>query len=175
MKITSSALSLYRVIRKLLCAAMRKSISIYCYWNSKHFVKMFVYEKRFLEVCAGYSCNPSHTPVVKALWSSFFILKILIPTPFYSKKRKFSRNDHSLSFVVALCHLLSLVVTCCHLLSLVLPLIAIRCTTRCHLYLLSVVEVSCHVLALVLTRFQSLSLDVSLVCLFIKDHTEQCI
>ena len=64
------------------------------------------------------------------------------------KKRKISRNGHSLSFVVTRCttqcHSLSLVVTLCHLLSLVvirchslyhsLSLVFTRCTTRLPFY-----------------------------------------
>ena len=89
----------------------------------------------------------------------------------YLKKRKISQNNHSLSFVVTCCHLLSfvvircrslsLIVICCHSLSLVVPLIVFRChslsfiVTRCNTY--------CH----------WLSLDVSLVCLFINDFLLQ--
>ena len=55
---------------------------------------------------------------------------------------------HSLSFIVTRGHLLSLVVTRCHLLSLVVSCF----TTGCH------------------SLYQSLSLDLSLVCLFINDR-----
>ena len=75
----------------------------------------------------------------------------------YSKNRKISQNDHSLSLLVIFvsrCHLLSLVVIRCHSLSFVV--------TRCHPLSLFV--------PLVVTRLHSLSLDVSLVCLFINDH-----
>ena len=81
----------------------------------------------------------------------------------YSRKRKISQNDHSLSFVVACCYSLSFVITRCHSLSLVI----IRChslsliVTRCHLLY--------HSLSFVVTRCNSLSMDVSLVCLFIND------
>ena len=80
----------------------------------------------------------------------------------YLKKRKISRNGHSLSLVVirctTRCHSLSLVVplvvTRCHSLSLVVPLIVTRCTTRCDS--LSLVVIRCHSLyhslSLVVTR-----------------------
>ena len=69
---------------------------------------------------------------------------------------------HSLSLAVSPCHLLyyslsfvvSLVVIRCHSLSFVAPLVV----TRCHLW--SLVVICGH----------SLSFDVSLVCLFKKDH-----
>ena len=56
------------------------------------------------------------------------------------KKRKISRNGHSLSFVVPLVdilyHSLSLFVASCHSLPFVVPLVVTccttRCTTRCH-------------------------------------------
>ena len=63
----------------------------------------------------------------------------------YSKKKKISRNGHSLSFVVIRCHSLSLVVirctTRCHSLYHSLSLVVIHCTTRCttHCYSLSLV------------------------------------
>ena len=63
----------------------------------------------------------------------------------YSKKRKISQNDPSLS--VTRCHSLSLDVICC--------------TTHCHS--LSLVLIRCQSL------YHSLSLDISLVCLFIND------
>ena len=74
----------------------------------------------------------------------------------YSKKRKISQNDHSLSLVVIRCHSLynslslvvPLIVIRCHSFSLVVSFVVTCCTTRCHL----------------------LSLDVSLVCLFINDR-----
>ena len=54
------------------------------------------------------------------------------------KKRKFSRNGHSLSLVFIRCHSLyhslSFVVTRCHSLSLVVPLVVTRCTTRLSFY-----------------------------------------
>ena len=70
--------------------------------------------------------------------------------------------SHSYSFVLSLtvthCHFLLLAVILCHSLSLVVT----RCITRCHsLY---------HLLSFVVTRCHSMSLDVPLVCLFIKDH-----
>ena len=59
--------------------------------------------------------------------------------------------------------MLLLFVTCCHSLPLFVPLVFIRCTTRCHL--LSFVVTCCTI------RFHTLSFDVSsLVCLFINDH-----
>ena len=58
----------------------------------------------------------------------------------YLKKRKLSRNGHSLTLVVIV---VPLIVTHCHSLSLILT----GCTTRCH----------------------SFSLDVLLVCLFINN------
>ena len=79
---------------------------------------------------------------------------------------------HLLSFVVPLvviscttgCHLLSLVVTCCHSLSLVVPLFVTRCTTPCHSlpFVVLLAVICCHSL------YHSLSLDIPLVCLFIK-------
>ena len=89
----------------------------------------------------------------------------------YLKKRKISQKNHSLSFVVTFCHLLSfvvircrslsLIVICCHSLSLVVPLIVFRC----------------HSLSFIVTRCNTcchwLSLDVSLVCLFINDFLLQ--
>ena len=86
------------------------------------------------------------------------------PLSYLKEKRKISRNDRSLSFVVTLCttrchllslfvihyHSLSLVVIRCHLLSFVVT----RCTTRCHS--LSLVVIRCHSLyhslSLVVTR-----------------------
>ena len=65
----------------------------------------------------------------------------------YSKKRKISQNDHSLSLVTISRHSLSFVVTRCLSLYHSLSLVITRCTTRCHL----------------------LSLVISLVCLFIND------
>ena len=77
----------------------------------------------------------------------------VVGSPLIWKKRKISRNGHSLSFVVTRCttscHSLSLVVTLCHLLSPVvigchsfttrchslyhsLSFVVTRCTTRCH-------------------------------------------
>ena len=97
----------------------------------------------------------------------------------YLKKRKISRNGHSLSFVVTRCHSLSfvvihclsssfvvpLVVTRCHSLSLIVPLVVTRCTTRFHS--LSLVVICCyslyHSLSLVVTRLP-------LVCLLINDR-----
>ena len=65
----------------------------------------------------------------------------------YLKKRKISQNGHSLY------HSLSFVITRCPSLSFVVPLVVIRCTTRCHwLY---------HSLSFVVTRCHSLSLLVS--------------
>ena len=105
----------------------------------------------------------------------------------YLKKRKISRNGHSLSFVVPL------VVTRCHSLSLVVPLVVIRChslsfvvtrcTTRCHSlyhslsFVVTRCTTRCHSLSFVVTRCttrcHSLSLDVLLVCLFINDLLNQ--
>ena len=83
----------------------------------------------------------------------------------YSKKGKISQNDHSLSLVVICCLSLLFKVTYCHSLSLV-AILATPCLTRFH----SV----CHLLSFVVTRchslYHSLSLDVSLVCLFINNH-----
>ena len=94
----------------------------------------------------------------------------------YLKKRKISRNGHSLSLVVirctTRCHSLSFVVTrCttrCHSLSLVVPLVVTCCSTRCHLLSLVV-----FVVTRCTTRCHSLSLDVLLVCLFINDLLNQ--
>ena len=81
------------------------------------------------------------------------------------KKRRISRNSHSLSSLVVirchwLYHSLSFLVTRCHSLSPVTPLVV----TRCHSLslVISLVVILCH----------SSSLDVPLVCLFINDHTE---
>ena len=54
----------------------------------------------------------------------------------YSKKRKISQNDHSLS----------LAVICCHSLSLIVPLVVIRCTTRCNSLLFVITRCTnrCH-------------------------------
>ena len=86
----------------------------------------------------------------------------------YLKKRKISRNGHSLSLVVIRCHSLyhslSLVVIRCHSLYHSLSFVVTRCTTRCHS--LSFVVTRCT------TRCHSLSLDVQLVCLFINDRSE---
>ena len=80
----------------------------------------------------------------------------------YLKKRKISRNGHSLPLVFIRCHSSSLVV--------------IRRTTRCHSF--SLVIICCHslyhslpfVVTCCTTRCHSLSLDVPLVCLFINNH-----
>ena len=105
----------------------------------------------------------------------------------YLKKRKISRNGHSLSLVVIRCHSLyhslSLVVIRCHSLYHSLSFVVTRCTTRCHS--LSFVVTRCttrchslyHSLSFVVTRCttrcHSLSLDVLLVCLFINDLLNQ--
>ena len=47
----------------------------------------------------------------------------------YSKKRGFSWNDHSSSFVVTRCHSLSPIVIRCQSLSIVMPLLVTRCHT----------------------------------------------
>ena len=77
----------------------------------------------------------------------------------YLKARRISRNSHSLSLVVPLvvircttrCHSLSLVVTRCTTHCHSLSLVAIHCTTRCHslFHLLSFVVTCCHLLSLV--------------------------
>ena len=78
---------------------------------------------------------------------------------------------HSQSFVVTRCHFLSLVVTCYHLLSLVVT----HCFTRFHslYHLLSLFVIRCHLLSFVVTRCTTLchllSLNMSLVCLFMND------
>ena len=88
------------------------------------------------------SATLPRTPVVKALWNDFFVLKILIPTPYWLKKRNLTEITlvvicfHFLSLVVTRCHSLSFVVARCHSLSLVVPLVFIRCThvvICCHL------------------------------------------
>ena len=80
-----------------------------------------------------------------------------------------------LSLVIIYCHSLSFLVTRCHLLSIVVS----RCTTRCRSF--SFVGTRFHSLSLVLplvvplvvirchSLYNSLPLDVSLVCLFIND------
>ena len=70
----------------------------------------------------------------------------------YSRKRKISQNDHSLSFiviwcyslsfVVTRCHSLSLVITGCHSMSLVVPLVFIRCHSLSRI--LPLVVTCCH-------------------------------
>ena len=71
---------------------------------------------------------------------------LVVSSPLIWKKRKISRNGHSLKFVVTRCttrcHSLSLDVAHCHSLSLVVPpvvtsyhslsLVVTRCTTCCH-------------------------------------------
>ena len=74
---------------------------------------------------------------------------------FLSKKKKIGE-------ITTHYHSLSLVVIRCHLLPLIVPLDVICCTTRCHS--LSFLVTRCT------TCSQSLSLDVSLVCLFINDR-----
>ena len=64
------------------------------------------------------------------------------------KKKKISQNDHSFSLVVIRCHFLSLVVS--------------RFTTRRTTCCLSLVVIRWH-------SYHSLSLNVSLVCLFMND------
>ena len=118
----------------------------------------------------------------------------------YSKKRKISQSDHSLSLVIIRYYSLSFVVTRClslyHSLSLViihcysLSFVVTRCLSlyhslslviiRCHS--LSFVVICCHSLSLVVhwlslavsrchSLYHSLSLDVSLVYLFMNDHS----
>ena len=70
----------------------------------------------------------------------------------YSRKKKISQNDHSLSLLVICCHSFSFVVIFCHSLSLVVPFVVTRCTTRCHS--LSLFVICCHSL------YHSLSLVV---------------
>ena len=80
----------------------------------------------------------------------------------YWKKRKISRNGHSLSLVVICCHSLyhllyhslPFLVTHCHSLSFVVT----GCTTRCH----SLYRSLYHSLSFVVTRCHSLSLVVPL-------------
>ena len=91
----------------------------------------------------------------------------------YLKKRKVSRNDHSLSLVVVRCHslyhLLPFVITRCHSLSFVVPLFCHSLAT-----VVPFVVTRCHSLLLVVTlctiRCHSLSIDLPLVCLFINDE-----
>ena len=114
----------------------------------------------FLQNICFCRCSVLHYIFIKTLlnilqlYIAFFVL-----TPKITLIR-FRSLCHSLSSVVALCHSLSVVAL------LIVLLVVIRCTTRCHLYyLLS------FVVALVVTcttRFHSLSLDIPLVCLFIK-------
>ena len=52
----------------------------------------------------------------------------------YSRKKKISQNDYSLSLVVIRCHSLSFVVSRCLSLSLVAPLVVTRCITRLSFY-----------------------------------------
>ena len=69
-----------------------------------------------------------------------------------------------LSLTTTHCHLLSLAVIQCHSLSLGIPLVVICCTTRCHSLSL--------VAALAVIRCNLLSLDVSLVCLFMNNNLQ---
>ena len=85
---------------------------------------------------------------------------------------------HSLSLIAIYCHSLSLVVllvvTLYHLLHHSLLLVDIRCHSSYHSLSLAVplVVTSCHSLSLVVIRCHSLSLDVPLVCLFIKGQSK---
>ena len=87
-----------------------------------------------------------------------------------------STRCHSLLLIVIFCYSLSFVVIRCHLLYHSLSLVVTSCITRCHsLYnSMSFIVTSCpslyHLLSLVVTRCHPMSLDVSLVCVFIKDH-----
>ena len=99
------------------------------------------------------------------MFKEFSLRWLVVDSCLIWKKRKFSRNGHSLLLVFIRCflvyHSFSLVVICyttlCHSLSFVVT----RCSTRCHS--LSLFVIGCHSL------YQSLSLDVPLVCLFIND------
>ena len=78
----------------------------------------------------------------------------------YSEKRKINRNGHSLPFAVTRCRSLSLAV------SLVV--------TRSTLYVVTRFQLLSLVLLLVVTRCHLLSLNVSIVCLFINDPFILC-
>ena len=78
----------------------------------------------------------------------------------YSKKRKINQNGHSLPFVVTRCRLLSLAV------SLVV--------TRSTLYVVTRFQLLSLVVLLVVTCCHLLSLDLSIVCLFINDSFILC-
>ena len=82
------------------------------------------------------------------LKDTFFIFEILMPIQYYSKNRKFSRNDCSLSFVVTRCHSLY------HSLSFAVPLVITCCTSPCHSLSFVVTRCIflCHSLSLVVTR-----------------------
>ena len=54
------------------------------------------------------------------------------------KKRKISRDDYSLSFLITRCHSLSFVITRCHSLSLAVLIVVTSCTTHYHSLLLVV-------------------------------------
>ena len=96
------------------------------------------------------------------LKDTFFIFEILMPIQYYSKNRKFSRSDCSLSFVVTRCHSLyhslsfavPLVITCCTSPCHSLSFVVTRCIFRCHLLSLVVTRCifRCHSLSLVVTR-----------------------
>ena len=98
------------------------------------------------------------------MFKEFSLRYLLVASSHIWKKNpaKMATRCHSLSFVY---HSLSLVLARCHLLSLVVPLVVARCTTRCH----SLSLVVLLVVTRCTTRFHSLSLDVPLVCLFIND------
>ena len=73
------------------------------------------------------------------MFKEFSLECLVVGSSLIWKKRKISRNGHSLSLVVPL------VVTRCHSLSLVVPLVVTRCTTRCHSL--------CHSLSLFVTWY----------------------
>ena len=92
---------------------------------------------------------------------------------YYFKKEKLATRCHLLSFVVTCCHRchsLSLIVIHCHSLSLVVPLVVTRCITSLSFYKQSAFHYSLSfVVTHCTTCCHSLSVIVSLVCLFIND------
>lgn len=81
--------------QKILCVTATESSTRYCCQTFKHF---------FLEIyISGNVCLSCSTKWLQPYETMFFNSKILIPTPYYTKKQKFIQNDHSLSSVVTLC------------------------------------------------------------------------
>ena len=102
-------------------------------------LKMQLSPTRKLSRCLLLTVNVSSQGLVSILTSIVFLQDLLqcLKSLFrvhsgrflsYSKKRKISQNNHSLSLVIIRCHSLSFVVTRCHSLSFVV----IRCHSLYH-------------------------------------------